>query len=300
MKHFLKLTDLSREEIISILEKSKDIKDNPENYSTTLKDKSLLMMFEKPSLRTRISFEVGMTQMGGHAVFYDLKDSVLGKKETVGDAAKTVSRYVDVVMARLFSQDMIEDLAKNSDVPVINGLTDMFHPCQVLADLFTIKEKLGKIEGLKVAYVGDANNNVTHSFILASTLFNFGLSIACPDEMKPNGEAVSQSNVQFTVTNNPKEAVKDADVVVTDSWMSYQYTKKEEKARIKILKPYQVTDNLMKKAKDNAIFLHCLPALRGNEMTKEVIDGSQSVVFDEAENRLHTQKALLLFLLGKF
>jgi ornithine carbamoyltransferase len=298
MKHFLKLTDLNREEIISILEKAKDIKENPKEYSNVLNDKTLLMMFEKPSLRTRISFEVGMTQLGGHAIFYDLKDSVLGKKETVSDAAKTVSRYVNVVMARLFSQDMIEDLAKNSDVPVINGLTDMYHPCQILADLFTIKEKLGKIEGLKVAYIGDANNNVTHSFILASTILNFDLSIACPNEMKPNDIAVSHSNVQFNVTNNPNDAILDADVVVTDSWMSYQYTKQEEKDRIKILKPFQVTDELMRKAKPNAIFMHCLPALRGNEMTKDVIDGAQSVVFDEAENRLHTQKALLLFLLN--
>jgi len=298
MKHFLKLTDLNREEIISILEKAKDIKENPKEYSNVLNDKTLLMMFEKPSLRTRISFEVGMTQLGGHAIFYDLKDSVLGKKETVSDAAKTVSRYVNVVMARLFSQDMIEDLAKNSDVPVINGLTDMYHPCQILADLFTIKEKLGKIEGLKVAYIGDANNNVTHSFILASTILNFDLSIACPNEMKPSCIAVSHSNVQFNVTNNPNDAILDADVVVTDSWMSYQYTKQEEKDRIKILKPFQVTDELMRKAKPNAIFMHCLPALRGNEMTKDVIDGAQSVVFDEAENRLHTQKALLLFLLN--
>ncbi|MBN2478329.1 ornithine carbamoyltransferase [Candidatus Micrarchaeota archaeon] len=308
-RHFLTLNDVTNEELKNILNWADEIKKNPGKYSGELKDKTLLMIFAKPSLRTRVSFEVGITQLGGHGIYYDISTSPMGKKETIGDTAKTSSRYVDIVMARLFEHSDIEEYAENSDVPVINALTNFSHPCQIVADLQTIKEKKGELMGLKLAYLGDSNNNVTHSLICGCTKVGMNISVGCPkgevfmpqkkvvDEGKKIAEETGGS---VTITHNAEEAVKDADVVYTDSWMSYHIKAEEKEERMKTLMPYQVNRELMDRAKPDAIFMNCLPAMRGMEQTAEVIDGPQSVVFDEAENRLHAQKAVMLFLLGKF
>ena len=307
-KYFLDLSSLTEAEIISILDISDDIKRNPEKYSQEMKGKTLLMMFEKPSLRTRVSFETGMTQMGGHAIYYDISTSPMGKKESIEDTAKTSSRYVDIIMARLFKHEHIIKLAENADVPVINALTNFSHPCQILADLQTIREKKGRLKGLKLAYLGDSNNNVTHSLLYGCSIVGMHISVGCPEgqEYKPMKKVVDKakeiaqrSGSKITITNNAKEAVKDADVVYTDSWMSYHIPEEQKEQRMKIFKPYQVNKELMSFAKPDLIFMNCLPAIRGMEQTADVIDGPQSVVFDEAENRIHTQKALMLKLLGK-
>ncbi len=294
MKHFLDIGGLSKVELIGLLDLADKVKKNPAEYSKKLAGKSLLMMFEKPSLRTRVSFEVGMEQLGGHAIYYDLATSPMGKKESVADTAKTASRYVNAIMARLYSHAQLLELAETSSVPVINALTNFSHPCQVLADLQTAREKKGKLEGQKWAYVGDANNNVTHSLMQACTLLGITLSIGCPKSSQPDPKVKKGSAV---ITQSAEEAVKGADVVYTDSWMSYHIPESEKASRIKLFKPYQVNKALMAHAKD-AVFMHCLPAQRGMEVTGDVIDGKQSVVFDQAENRLHAQKALLLMLLG--
>ncbi len=306
-KDLLDLNGLSKEEILSILDLADKIKKNPENFSQKLKHKTLVMIFEKPSLRTRVSFEVGMTQLGGHAIYYDIATSPMGKKESISDTAKTASRYVDIIMARLFSHEHIVDLAQNAKVPVINALTNFSHPCQILADLQTIREKKGKLKDLKLAYFGDSNNNVTHSLIFGCAIVGINISIACPDneEFKPQKEIIEKaqklaevSGSKISITNNAKDAVKHADVIYTDSWMSYHIPEDKKEERIQIFMPYQVNKELMFLAKPDAIFMNCLPAMRGMEQTAEVIDGPQSVVFEQAENRLHTQKALMLKLLG--
>jgi len=308
VRHLLTLMDLTKDEILKIIEEAKEIKKNPGNYTDTMKDKTLLMIFSKPSLRTRISFEVGMTQMGGHGIYYDIATSPMGKKESIADTARTSSRYVNLVMARLFEHKDIEEYAENSSVPVINALTNFSHPCQIVADLMTISEKKGDLKGLKLAYLGDSNNNVTHSLILGCTKVGMNISIASPKgkEFEPQKIIVEEgkkhaelNDCKMVLTHYAEEAVKDADVVYTDSWMSYHIPKEQEAERIEIFKPYQVDSKLMKKAKQDAIFMNCLPAMRGYEQTEDVIDGPQSVVFDEAENRLHAQKALMLFLLNQ-
>lgn len=307
-KHLLSLRDLTSIEILKIIAKGIEIKKNPKKYSKLMDKKSLLMIFAKPSLRTRLSFEVAMTQMSGHAIYYDIKDSPMGKKESIADIARTASRYVNIIMARLFEHKDIEELATFSSVPVINALTNFEHPCQILADLMTIKEKRGKLKGLKLAYVGDSNNNVTHSLLYGCSMTGMNISIACPrnKEFQPNKKVIkvskefaSKNKAEVEVLSNPYEAVKNADIVYSDSWMSYHIPDEEKEERIKILKPYQVNKELMKKANKNAYFMHCLPALRGYEVTKEVIDGPQSIVFEQAENRLHVQKAIILKLLEK-
>ncbi len=305
-KDFLDLTCLAKEELISILDLAERIKKNPQNYAPALKGKTLLMIFEKPSLRTRLSFEAGMTQMGGHAIYYDLANSPMGKKESIADTAKTASRYVDVIMARLFLHQHIIELAENSSVPVINALTNFSHPCQILADLQTIRGKKGKLQGLKLAYLGDSNNNVTHSLLHGCALTGMDIAVGCPEgnEYEPQKEVMevalklaAKSGARITLTHDAKVAVSEADVIYTDSWMSYHIPAEQKENRIKIFQPYQVNKELMSWAKKDAIFMNCLPAMRGMEQTAEVIDGPQSVVFDQAENRLHTQKALLLKLL---
>ncbi|MFA6254829.1 MAG: ornithine carbamoyltransferase [Patescibacteria group bacterium] len=302
-KDLISIAQLTKQEILEIISLAEKIKKNPADYSTKLKDKTLLMIFEKPSLRTRISFEVGMTQMGGHAIYYDLANSPMGKKESVSDTAKTASRYVDIIMARLFSHQQIEELAEYATVPVINALTDFSHPCQILGDFLTIKEKKGRLENLKLTYLGDSNNNVTHSLIFGSAIVGLDIAIGCPADSKylPQESVLAKSKEldgrEIKITDDPIEAIKDADVVYTDSWMSYHIPESEKEKRLAALKHYQVTAELMKSAKPDAIFMHCLPAQRGVEQTAEVIDGPQSVVFDQAENRLHIQKAIMLKLL---
>lgn len=306
MKNVLDLTVFNQKELIDILNLADDVKKNPEKYSEKMKNKTLLMIFEKPSLRTRLSFEAGMTQMGGHAIFYDTSTSPMGKKETIEDTAKAASRFVHIIMARLFKWQDNAALAKHATVPVINALDDYTHPCQILADLQTIREKKGKLKGLKLAYMGDGFNNVTHSLLYGSAIVGMDISVGSPkgDEYSPMKkvldkamEIAKESGSKIVVTDDPIEAVKDADVIYTDSWMSYHIPESEKEDRIKMFTPYQVNAELMKNAKPDAIFMNCLPAMRGMEQTAEVIDGPQSVVFDEAENRLHAQKALMLKLL---
>jgi ornithine carbamoyltransferase len=315
MKHLLDLDTLKPAEVGSIIDLAIEIKTlmktDPEKYKKSwghsLKRRTLLMLFEKPSLRTRISFEVGMTQLGGHAIFYSIKDSPLGKKETISDTAKVVSRMCDIVMARLFKHKDIIELAKNSTIPVINALTDFSHPCQILGDLMTIREHFGKTEGLTLAYVGDCNNNVTHSLMHGCPLAGMNIRVAGPDSdlyqplpkvTKKAMKLAKDAGTTVEVLSDPAAAVRNADVVYTDSWMSYHIPDEEREERLLTLMPYQVNAKLMKLAKKSAVFMNCLPAMRGEEQTAEVIDGPQSIVFDEAENRLHIQKAIMLKLLG--
>ena len=306
MKHLISLKDWTAEEILDVLKLASKVKAKPQQYAEALKQKTLLMIFEKPSLRTRLSFEIGMTQLGGHAIYYDMSTSPMGGgKETIEDSIKVISRMCDIVMARLFNHSDILKMAEFATIPVINALTDEGHPCQILADLQTIQEKKGTLKGLKLAYLGDGFNNVTHSLMRGCTKLGIHCSVGSPEEQMPAvevTEACSQfaqeSGCELFVTDDPVEAIKDADVVYTDSWMSYHIPKEEEAARVKLFTPYQVNTALMKNAKPDAIFMNCLPALRGAEQTAEVIDGPQSVVFDEAENRLHAQKAVMLMLCG--
>ena len=298
-KDFLKMTDLTSQELKEVIELAVRIKKNPEKYSKSLSGKTLLMIFAKPSLRTRVSFETGMTKLGGHAIYYDIATSPLGRGETIADTAKCSSRYVDIISARLFEHADIVELAKNSDAPVINMLTNLTHPCQGLADLMTIKEKKGKLEGLKLAYLGDGNNNVTHSLLLGCALSGINISVASPEGMMPDASIVAEAKKlgKVVITHNAGEAAKDADVIVTDTWMSYHIRPEEKEERVKKFRPYQVNSKIMKLAKKDAIFMHCLPAYRDYEVTAEVIDGPQSVVFDEAENRMWTEMALMVALL---
>jgi len=303
-KSLARLYDLTRDEIEEILKTSELFKlqllrgqEHP-----ILKGKTLAMIFEKPSTRTRISFEVGMCQLGGYALYLSASDLQLGRGETIGDTAKVLSRYVDGIMARVFRHQTILDLIKYSRVPVINGLSDFSHPCQGLADLFTIYEKKGRLSGLKLAYVGDGNN-VAHSLIFGCSKVGMDMTLACPKGYEPNPEVVlkakeeaKRNGCKVKVTNDPKEAVKGSDVVYTDVWASMG-KEKEHEERVKILKPYQVDGKLVKEAKGDYLFMHCLPAHRGEEVTDEVADSKNSVIFDQAENRLHTQKALLAMIM---
>ncbi|MFH1447385.1 MAG: ornithine carbamoyltransferase [Candidatus Micrarchaeota archaeon] len=306
-RDLLVVKDFSKEEILRVIDLALQIKQNPKNYATTLNGKTLLMLFEKPSLRTRLSFEVGMTQLGGHGIFYSIKDSPLGKKETMHDTAKTASRYVDIIMARTYKHSDIEELAKFASVPVINALSDFAHPCQILCDVMTMQEKGKDLGKLKLAYFGDCNNNVTHDLMYAAAIVGFEMAVCCPagEEYEPQKQVVEEvkalsakSGAKVYVTHDAKDGINGADVVYTDSWMSYHIDEGAKERRVKQLGPYQVTTGLMDMANKDAIFMNCLPAMRGYEQTAEVIDGSQSIVFDQAENRLHIQKAIMLFLMG--
>lgn len=304
-KDFLQLSDLSSEEILYLLEEAKELKamqkqGKPHPY---LAGKVLGMIFEKSSTRTRVSFEVGMLQLGGHAIFLSSNDLQLGRGESISDTAKVLSRYIDCMMIRTFAHSNVEELAEHATVPVINGLTDMHHPAQVMADLLTIMEHKGKLSGLKMCYLGDGNNNVAHSLMEGAAKVGMHITIASPSGYLPNGKITEQAiqvgkltGSKIVVTNDPLEAIKDADVVVTDVWTSMGQEEETEK-RLKAFQAYQVNKELCKHAKSDFIFLHCLPAHRGEEVTAEIIDGPHSVVFDEAENRLHAQKAILKLLL---
>ena len=298
------LLHLTKEEIEQILKTSELLKykllrgEKP----PLLKGKTLAMIFEKPSTRTRVSFEVGMWQLGGYALYLSASDLQLGRGETIADTAQTLSRYVNGIMARVFAHQTILDLIKYSSVPVINGLSDFTHPCQGLADLFTIYEKKGRLSGLKLAYVGDGNN-VAHSLILGCSKMGMEINLACPKGYEPNPKVVSKgkeegrkSGGRVRVMNDPREAVRMADVIYTDVWASMGQEKEHEE-RVKIFKPFQVNAKLVKEAKKDYLFMHCLPAHRGEEVTDEVADSKNSVIFDQAENRLHTQKALLALMM---
>ncbi len=305
MKHLLSLLDITNEDIAELIGCASGIKSHSYDHSSSMKNKTMLMIFEKPSLRTRVSFQVGMHQLGGNTIVIELKDAPSREKEQISDTAKASSRYVDIIMARLFKQEDIEEMAKNASVPVINGLTDTFHPCQVLSDLLTLYEKKGKLKGLKLAFVGDGNNNITHDLLLGCSAAGIDISVGCPDEAKPqewivkkSKDKADESGSSIEIINDAAKAVQNVDIVYADTWMSYHIPKEEKESRIKLFLPYQVNKNLMSYAKHDAIFMNCLPAMRGYEQTADVIDGHQSVVFDQAENRLHMQKAIILKLVN--
>ena len=297
-KDILTLQELEENELKQIIELAIKLKKEHKKGIQTplLKNKTLAMIFQKPSTRTRVSFETGMFQLGGYALSLSSSDLQLSRGESISDTAKTLSRYVDAIMARVYEHELVEELAKNATIPVINGLSNSFHPCQILADLMTIKEKKKTLTGLKIAWIGDGNN-VCNSLIYGCAKSNIDISIATPKGFEPNEQVVkyAKKHIEILLTTDPTTAVNNADAVMTDTFVSIHNDKKRIK---KFLPKFQVHSSLMKKAKKDAIFLHCLPAKRGQEVTSEVIDGPQSVVWDETENRLHTQKALLISLLG--
>lgn len=289
-KDFLTFAELDGRELARLLEIAIQFKKKP--YKTILKNKTLAMIFQKPSTRTRISFEVGMAQLGGESIYLSPDDMQLSRGETVPDTARTLSRYVDVIMARVFDHKMLEEMARHSAVPVINGLSNSFHPCQILADLMTIREKKKKLSGLKLAWIGDGNN-VCNSMLYGCALSGIDVSVATPRGFRPDAAVVREAkrSVGVTLGENPAAAAADADIVMTDTFASIHNRDRSRSNRF--LPKYQVNQKLMGRAKSDAIFMHCLPAKRGQEVTASVIDGPQSVVWDTAENRLHTQKALL-------
>ncbi len=292
MPNFIDLKDLNKDQLIDLISLSLEWKNN--NCVKFMKDKNVVLIFEKPSLRTRISFEVGIKQLGGNSYLLNEKEMQLGERETVEDTARVLDRYADMVIIRCFGHDQLIKYAKISDVPVINALTDFSHPCQVVADLITIKEQLKDIENKKITWFGDCNN-VLQSWIEASGLLNFELNIACPEGITPNAKTMSwalERNNKIFITHNPQEAAEGANCVITDTWRSMG--DKSPFPEDQFI-PFQVNKKIMELADKNAIFMHCLPAYRNKEVSSDVLEGSQSVVFDEAENRLHAQKAIMHF-----
>ncbi len=301
MKHLISIADVTREELEDILELAEKLKEERYRGRVTdyLKNKSLAMIFELPSTRTRISFEVAMTDLGGHALYLNWNDLQLGRGEPIKDTARVLSRYVHAVVMRVRRHSTILEFAKYSTVPVINGLSDLEHPCQIIADLLTIKEYKGDLKNVRLAWVGDGNN-VCNSLILASALTGMKMIVCTPRGYEPNREIVEKAirlgaNLEFE--SDPEKAVEDADVIYTDVWVSMGQ-ERERKKRLKAFASYQVTQNLVDFAKANVVVMHCLPAHRGEEITEEVLEGEHSIVFDQAENRLHAQKAILLKLIG--
>jgi len=299
MRHFLTLKDLTTKELETLIERAIELKamHNVGEIYEPMKNKVLGMIFEKSSTRTRVSFEAGMIQFGGGSIFLSPNDTQLGRGEPVEDSARVISSMVDMVMIRTFEHQKIETFAKYSSVPVINALTDDYHPCQLLADVQTYVEQRGSIRGKTVAWVGDGNN-MCHSYINAAERFGFKLHIACPEGYEPSQTIIDESGADVFIFNNPAEAITAVDLVVTDVWASMGQ-EEEQLKREKAFAEFQVTSELMALANDDAVFMHCLPAHRGEEVAAAVIDGKQSVVWDEAENRLHAQKALLEFLIER-
>jgi ornithine carbamoyltransferase len=297
-KDFLSVRDLSREGILEVFKLASDMKAYPEKYSSALRGKTLAMIFEKPSLRTRVTFDVGIQQLGGYSVPLLPMEISLGKRESVYDVAKNLERMVQGIMIRTFAHRIVLDLAEHASIPVINALSDYSHPCQAMADYFTVQEAKGKLQGLKLCFVGDGNN-VAHSLLFGGARLGVNVTIACPAGFEPKPEALRQAlddakatGAKIEVVRDPVQGVKNADVVYTDVWASMGQ-ESEAEARKLTFRPYQVNEALMANAKSDAVFMHCLPAHRGDEVTDEVIDAPSSVVFQEAENRLHTQKALM-------
>ncbi len=304
LDNFISIHDLTLYQFSKILDLSREIKDNPHRFRNKLKGKILAMIFQKPSLRTRMTFEVGMLQLGGEAVYLSPSDIQIGTRETVYDMGKNLERWVDAIMIRTFAHQNVIDLAQACHIPVINALTDLLHPCQAMADFFTLKEKRGDLANFKLAYVGDGNN-VCHSLLSAAAKAGSKMSVATPPGYEPDSEIRKQAEedgketgASFSFTNDPSEAVENADAIYTDAWASMGQEQEKEK-RGEIFAPFQVNKSLMAKAKEGAFFMHCLPAHRGEEVTDDVIDSSQSIVYDQAENRLHVQKVIMLSLLGK-
>ncbi len=299
MKHLLKLGDLTREEILSILNLADQLKYERKNGVSNeyLKGKKLGMIFQKSSTRTRVSFEVGMYELGGYALFLSNRDLQIGRGEPVEDTARVLSRYLDGIMIRTFAQKEVEDLAKYGSIPIINGLTDYCHPCQVLADLMTIRERKGAFRGMKMCFVGDGNN-MANSLMVGAIKTGMSFSIACPKGYEPDAALVewAKQNGEFTMTEDVKEAASGADVIYTDVWASMGQ-EEEKKIREQAFKGYQVNEGVMNVAKKDAMVLHCLPAHRGEEITADVFEAHADEIFEEAENRLHAQKAVLCKLL---
>ena len=297
-KNLLTLAELSKQEFSQLIDFSIKLKRELKKGGNKplLKNKTLTMIVQNPSTRTRVSFEIGMFQLGGYAINLSTNDMQLSRGESIEDTAKTLSRYTDCIMARVYDHDLLEKLSEYSSVPVINGLSDSFHPCQILADFMTIKEKKRKLKGLKLAWIGDGNN-VCNSMIYGCSLSEMKMSIATPKGFEPKRNVVNEARklTDIDLMTDPLKAIKNADIVVTDTFTSIH--DRDQKRTKKFLPKYQVNFNLMNHAKKNAIFMHCLPAKRGSEVTSSVIDGPQSVIWDEVENRLHTQKALLTFLI---
>ncbi len=302
-KDLLSIKDLKVEEIEHIFNLTDELKSKAKDYSRSLSEKCLGLIFLKPSLRTRVSFEAGMAHLGGSAFYLSPEDIKFGTREAVSDIGSVLSRYLDVIVMRTFSHQQLEEFAAFCSIPVINGLTDLLHPCQALSDLYTIREKKRTLSGKKIAFVGDGNN-VVHSLLFGAAKLGLHLSIATPKGYEPKKEIFSdaqevaqKTNAKLLLGDDPRGAVVDADVIYTDVWTSMG-KESECENRTKIFKPFQINTQLTSSAKPDAIIMHCLPAHRGEEITDEVIDGGQSVVFDQAENRMHVQKAILLLLLG--
>jgi ornithine carbamoyltransferase len=301
-KHLISIRDWSGADVAEVLRLSAEMKRSADSYREALRGKTLGMIFEKPSTRTRVSFEVGIYQLGGVGLYLSGSDLQLGRGETIADTARVLSRYVDAVMARFGAHADVVELARHATVPVINGLSDLLHPCQALADYFTLMEKKHDLKGRKIAYVGDGNN-MCHSLLYGANKFGMDIAVATPGGMEPKAIIVKsanreakQSGSNIIVTHEPGAAVEGADAVYTDVWVSMGEEAEVEQKK-STLKPYQVDAALMAKAKPDAVFMHCLPAHREEEVTSEVLDGPQSIVFDQAENRLHVQKAILYLLM---
>ena len=297
-KDFLSIRDLTRQELLATLTLASEMKAHPHDYTSSLKGKTLAMIFEKPSLRTRVTFDVGIHQLGGFSVCLLPMEISLGKRESIHDVAKNLERMVQGIMIRTFAHQIVLDMAKHAAIPIINGLTDYAHPCQALADYLTMQECKGDLKGRKLCFVGDGNN-VAHSLMFAGALLGVHVSVACPKGYEPDAGALrlaqedaKQTGAHIEVVHDPAEGVKNADAVYTDVWASMGQEAESEQ-RKKVFLPFQVNKALMAKAKPDAIFMHCLPAHRGDEVTDEVIDSPASVVFQEAENRLHAQKAVM-------
>jgi ornithine carbamoyltransferase len=304
--HFLSAADLTREQAEALLERALALKaewKSGGHPGLPMQSKTLALVFEKPSLRTRVAFEAGMTQLGGHASYLSANDIDMGGRESVPDVARNLSRWVQAISARVFKHTTVEDLARHASIPVINALSDREHPCQALADLLTLRERFGRLRGLRLAYVGDGNN-VCHSLMLLGATLGVNVAVACPPDYRPDAEIVEQaerladeSDAAVTISADPGEAVAGADAVYTDVWASMGQ-EHEAARRRPAFQPYQVNGALMAQARTDTLFMHCLPAHRGEEVAADVIDGPNSVVFDQAENRLHVQKALILTLLA--
>lgn len=302
-RDLISIQDLTGAEIENIFNVTAALKKEKSKTGEQLKGKSIALIFQKPSNRTRVSFEVAIWQLGGNCIYLGPDEIDLGRRESASDVAKTLSRYVDGIVARTFSHQDVIDLAKEASVPVINGLSDLAHPCQALTDIFTIKEKFGQTKGLNVAYVGDGNN-VCNSLMFGCVFTGININIAAPKGYEPNPSYVKsaerfigKTGSKIKVTNKPEEAITGADVIYSDTWVSMGQ-EDEAKKRLKDFKGFQIDAKLAAHAKKDYVFMHCLPAHRGQEMTAEIIDGKHSIIFDQAENRMHVQKAILIFLLG--
>ncbi|MBN1682250.1 ornithine carbamoyltransferase [Candidatus Bathyarchaeota archaeon] len=300
MKHITSDFDISENDLKEILNLSSKIKKNNEAYQDIMKNKTLIMLFELASLRTRVSFEAGFNQLGGHAIFYSIEGGKFTRDESMEDGIVNLSRYCNFIMARVLKQDVIERMSNVATVPVINGMTEVYHPCQNLADLLTIQEHKGKLNDIKISYVGDGGCNTANSTMIGGINSGMKVTVVCPENQKynPNPTILKKLNNKVEVIHDPYKGVSDADVIYTDVAVSAGMEAEKEE-RIKAFKPYQVNSELLKKAKENTIVMHCLPAHIGYEITREVMDSPQSVVFDQAENRMHAQKGLLVWLLNK-